>query len=90
MSIVSTIVYFSINVLINTANWVQHTQEVMTKGHLLEKLIVDMETGERGFLITGKKSFLELYVNAEKQWLNEIEQLKELVQDNPAQVEQYN
>ena len=50
--------YNSTNTSIKMADSVRHTQEVIAEGHELEKLIVNMETGERGFLITGKDSFL--------------------------------
>jgi len=86
MVLVSSVVYFSTQKLVDTASWVQHTQKAITKGHLLEKLILDMETGERGFLITGKEAFLEPFVKSEKQWAVEVSATKELVSDNPSQV----
>jgi len=86
MIFVSTVVYRSTLSLVDTASWVRHTQEVISKGHLLQKLIVNMESGERGFLITGKDIFLEPFVAAEKQWDIEILKLKTLVKDNPEQV----
>ena len=90
MTIVSSFVYNSTNSLVDTAQWVQHTQKVISKGHLLEKLIVDMETGERGFLITGKDEFLQPFVASKKQWSIEIAETKKLVNDNPIQVENLN
>ena len=65
---------------------IEHDQPVLTNAHRLEKLVVDMETGERGFLITGKDEFLEPYQkgNTEFEALLEIE--KQLVSDNPSQV----
>ena len=87
MAVVSTVVYLSTKSLVDTARLVQHTEEVIGKGHLLEKLILDMETGERGFLITGKDAFLEPFINAEQQWDVEISIIKELVKDNPQQVD---
>ena len=86
MILVSTAVYFSTQTLVDTASWVQHTQKVISKGHVLEKLILDMETGERGFLITGKEAFLEPFIKSEKQWSIEIASTKDLVSDNPPQV----
>ena len=72
MAVVSTVDYFSTKSLVEIADWVQHTQKVIAKSHLLEKLVVDMETGERGFLITGKDVFLEPFIASEKQWELEI------------------
>ncbi len=72
---------------LETANWVRHTQEVIARAHLLEKLMVDMETGKRGFMLTGKDHFLEPYYTAEKRWVTEVNTLKALVSDNPIQVQ---
>jgi len=38
---------------------VQYTREVIARANNLARLIVDMETGERGFLIAGRDEFLE-------------------------------
>jgi len=35
-----------------------HSQEVLTAANQLERLVVDVETGQRGFVITGKERFL--------------------------------
>ena len=51
--IICSVVYFSIGELIETSKWVKHTQKVIADGKELEKMMIDMETGERGFLITG-------------------------------------
>ncbi|MBL4818088.1 MAG: CHASE3 domain-containing protein, partial [Deltaproteobacteria bacterium] len=40
------------------------SEDVVAQSHHLEKLIVDMETGQRGFVITGKEEFLEPYRDA--------------------------
>jgi len=90
MVIVSKVVYNSTNALIETSDWVTHTQEVITKGHVLDKLVLDMETGERGFLITGKEEFLEPFINSREQWDKEVQETKLLVSDNPGQVKKVN
>jgi signal transduction histidine kinase len=37
----------------------QHSQEVLAAANGLERLVIDLETGERGYLLTGEESFLE-------------------------------
>lgn len=86
MIIIATVVYFSIGKMVDDAQWVQHTQQVIAGGQELNKLMIDMETGERGFLITGKEPFLEPFHAAQQIWDNKIANLKSLVSDNPAQV----
>jgi len=78
--------YFSINNLLSTNAWVKHTHNVITKATELEKLMLDMETGERGFLITGKDSFLAPFIASQKVWDSKIQSLQKTVSDNPPQV----
>ncbi len=76
-----------INKQVETADWVVHTDEVLTEIHYIENLVVDMETGLRGFLITGKDEFLEPYVDGNNLFEATITELMETVSDNNAQVE---
>lgn len=87
---IAVVVYINIEKTIGTAKWVEHTHAVTAKGHQLVKLMLDMETGERGYLITGKSVFLEPFNNAKKKWIAHIESLKVLVADNPSQVARAN
>jgi two-component system, sensor histidine kinase and response regulator len=79
--------YARIKSMVETANWVEHTHLVLEKSSSIEKLVVDMETGERGFLIAGKEEFLEPYEAGKKDLSILLKETKELVSDNPAQVE---
>jgi len=85
--IIALVVYFSINNLLATSVWVKHTHVVITGATELEKLMLDMETGERGFLITGEEKFLQPFNQAKRLWKNKIDALKILVDDNPTQVQ---
>ncbi|MDK1011535.1 MAG: CHASE3 domain-containing protein, partial [Actinomycetota bacterium] len=44
-----------------------------------EKSIVDQETGQRGFLITGKENFLEPYIAGKKELGRVLTELRALV-----------
>jgi methyl-accepting chemotaxis protein len=82
----AAISYIGLQSLIASASWVGHTHEVMTNAHHIAKTMVDMETGQRGFMITGNDDFLEPY-NAGKRDFDEVLQTTiGLVHDNPAQV----
>ncbi|MDM8564317.1 CHASE3 domain-containing protein [Candidatus Halobeggiatoa sp. HSG11] len=65
---------------------VEHDQPVLSNAHELAKLVIDMETGERGFLITGKEDFLEPYHTGIKRFNILIETEAQLVSDNHSQV----
>ena len=83
----SLILYQSIKLSLDNADWVRHTQEVIAEASVLEKLMIDMETGLRGFLLMKREHFLEPYFEGKGRWYVEIEALKKLVSDNPHQVE---
>ncbi|WP_198551550.1 response regulator [Moritella sp. Urea-trap-13] len=83
---IAVVVYINIEKTIATAKWVEHTHAVTAKSHELVTLMLDMETGERGYLITGKSVFLKPYYNAKYMWIEHIDNLKILVSDNSSQV----
>ena len=80
------LIYLSTNQMLETTQWVSHTEEVIAYGHQLMEELLNMETGERGFLITGKKEFLEPYEKAQNDFRKTLDRTKILVSDNPAQV----
>ena len=70
----------------NTAgNWVKHTSRVLTELEATLSIIKDAETGQRGYLLTGDKSYLEPYNQANAEINRYIKQLQELTLDNPNQ-----
>ncbi|MDX1706163.1 diguanylate cyclase [Pseudidiomarina sp.] len=52
-------------------------REITVRTELL-KAVVNAETGERGFIITGNEEFLEPYQNARKQFINVASEWREL------------
>jgi len=86
MTTVSIFVYASITKQSETSEWVRHTHKAIESSREILTLLVDMETGERGFLITGKEEFLEPYHKAQTKWHQNLDTLKEHVSDNPLQV----
>jgi methyl-accepting chemotaxis protein len=76
----------STNSLTETSKWVEHTHEVIERVNLLGKLLVDMETGERGFLLVGEDAYLEPYNAGKKRFEKVMDEAKVLVSDNPEQV----
>ena len=73
--------------LVHVLNLVEHTQRVISNTNETAKLSVDMETGLRGFLISGDESFLAPYVMAKARVSDDLVMLKELVAERPAQVD---
>jgi len=65
---------------------IQHDAPLIANARHLMTLVVDMETGQRGFIITGKDDFLEPYERARASIADLIKQEKQLISDNPPQV----
>jgi len=69
-----------------TLGWVNHTHEVLAASDELLSNAVDMETGMRGFLLTGDDEFLEPYTVGVANFNKNIKTLQRQVRDNSAQV----
>ena len=86
MIAIAVMIYLSELRLIKDFEWEEHTQEAIDYGTNLVKHMVDQETGERGFLITGDEEFLESYIGGKKAFEETIATAKKHVSDNPEQV----
>ena len=62
-----------------------HDLEVHNLTNLIEKHVLDMETGQRGFALTGDDSYLDPYNNGVLQWESDYNKLVTLVEDNELQ-----
>jgi signal transduction histidine kinase len=63
----------------------KHSEEVLVVANRLERLVVDLETGERGFLITADESFLQPWQAARAAFPEQARTLERMVADNPGQ-----
>ncbi|MDI4645335.1 CHASE3 domain-containing protein [Cohnella hashimotonis] len=63
-----------------------HDIQVHETVNQIQKDLLDMETGLRGFIISGDESYLEPYNSGKARWQTDTNKLKSLVIDNPAQV----
>ena len=90
MVCVSIIAYNSIKSLNETSKWVQHTHKVIDTGNDVSTSMLNMETGKRGFLITGDESYLEPYHTGFKNFELYINEGLILTSDNPAQIARWN
>lgn len=72
----------------DTANWVAHTQRAQTLIEHVLRLAVDAETGQRGYLLSGRDGQVERYTAARSELPDTLRELADLVRDNPVQVGQ--
>ena len=77
--------YISIRNLLESMELVQHTNTVIRKLENSISILKDAETGQRGFLLTGEERFLDPYKGAYELALSEVNDIKRLTIDNPAQ-----
>ena len=84
--LVGLLSYNSINKLESDSGQVEHTQKVIKTSSDLLQLLTDAETGMRGFAATNKPALLEPYNEALPKIKRDLEQLRELIQDNSIQV----
>jgi len=66
-------------------NWVDHTNKVMVTSKDLVVCLLQMELGERGFVMTGDENFLTPYNEGLKCYNDKLAALNELVDDNASQ-----
>ncbi|MEE4802265.1 response regulator [Pseudomonas alliivorans] len=78
-----------ISYLLSAIQWVEHTDRVINNTNRSMKLSIDMETGMRGFLLTGDQHFLDPYEVAKPLLAAELQGLQTLVEDNPTQLDRF-
>lgn len=87
--IVLSVNYFSYNSitrLTNNSRLANHTQEVLGSSKEVLTQLLNAETGQRGYLITGQDRYKEPYNRAIASMGRVMNNLRQLVSDNPAQV----
>jgi len=88
MSILSAVVFVAILAyLVSGIGWVEHTQRVISGAHEVRKLSAEMESGLRGYLLANDEEFLSPYRLSAQRMGTSIDELSDMVQDNPVQVD---
>ncbi|MBY9077406.1 response regulator [Paenibacillus sp. HN-1] len=67
-----------------------HTQEVIRESDLILESLLNMETGARGYAITGKEEFLDPYVQGITDYNEHYQRILELTSDTRSQQELLN
>jgi PAS domain S-box-containing protein len=71
--------------LTSSLKWVDHAEQVISNSRQLMRYMVDMETGVRGYHLTGDRSFLEPYEAAKPRVPEQLALLLKLTADDPGQ-----
>ena len=75
----------TISTLIRATQLVTHTREVLENLEALFSGIIEAETGERGYVITGEETFLQPYEAARDEIDFHLKRVADLTADNPPQ-----
>ncbi len=84
-----TLVYTNVNAMIESSKWVNHTYEVIRVAEGVQADMIDMETGQRGFMVTGEDEYLEPYKNGISVIASHVAKGQELTSDNPTQKDRW-
>jgi CHASE3 domain sensor protein len=86
MAVVQIATFISLSSLNKSEDWVEHTYGVISDARQVGKLALDLESGKRGFLLTGDEIYMQHHIAAESQYEDTIKALKTQVAGNPSQV----
>ncbi len=70
----------AIDALRDSENRANHALEVLVAANRLERLVIDVETAQRGFIITGERSFLQPWREARAAYADQAAALEHLAQ----------
>jgi PAS domain S-box-containing protein len=71
--------------LVNRADWVEHTDHVIAAAQRVYRARIDQETGLRAYLLTKDESFLQPFRGGREEGRKHLDQLRQLISDNPEQ-----
>lgn len=83
--IVGAYAYKSTTEYKKSSEWVSHTQEVINEAQAILLYVEDIETAQRGYVITKKEKFLNPYKRGLEELPRAHLRLNHLVRDNPPQ-----
>lgn len=82
--VINTIVVrHQLAVQVGNQEWFSHSRRVVQELRITESMVKDAETGQRGYLLTGKQDYLLPYEGAIRQMDAHLQNLANLIGDNP-------
>src|SRR3954453_18917782 len=85
LAIIGWIAYTNTEKLVDRDNWRRHTYQVLQQIEAVVARVIDAETGQRGYIITGNDRYLDPYRAAVTNTGTSIKELATLTLDNPRQ-----
>ncbi len=85
LCVIGLISFRSSVAFMKTAEWVAHTHEVMEIQERTQRHLMEMESGRRGFMITGDEHLLSGFEEAQSRIIDNFNALKTATADTPQQ-----
>jgi PAS domain S-box-containing protein len=85
LGVIGLISYRSTRSFIQNADWVAHTRAVMELQERTQRHLMEMESGRRGYLVTGDEVYLQGFEQAQTQIIDNFNKLKTYTADTPQQ-----
>ena len=85
LAVVFLVLFLAITGLRQRSLDARHSQQVIATANELQTLVIDLETGVRGFVLTSDKSYLRPWVGAQKRYPGAIKKLLSLTKKDPGQ-----
>ncbi|HET9377171.1 MAG TPA: response regulator [Chthoniobacterales bacterium] len=86
--IVGFVLYQNATRIMSTERWVRHTDVVIDQLDRLLDSLIDLDGGQRGYLLTTDETFLRRVNVAERAIPDQLDKLEQLTADNPVQHQQ--
>src|SRR5690349_5823874 len=81
----ATLLVVNLEGLRRSFQWVEHTEQVLLHVSAIESNLIEAESAQRGYLLTGDASYLPPHHGARKQVESELAAMRALVADNQDQ-----
>jgi signal transduction histidine kinase len=85
LALVFAVLFLAITGLRHRSLEARHSQQVIATANQLQTLVIDLETGVRGFAITHQRSYLRPWTRAQQLYPGATRDLLALTADNPMQ-----
>lgn len=66
---------------------IKYDSQILKLSNNIEKYLLEMQSGKRGYVITGDEQYLESYYQANENWEKDYNSLYSLLKDKPEQLE---
>ncbi len=86
MMLIGIVTYVSLQSRTESRQKVAHTLEILSSLQSLQGFVIDAETSQRGYMLTGDESYLLPYSQASSSVPLESRRLQQLTSDNPEQL----